>query len=585
MIKVVTIVMLLFFVTPVFAQRKKKKGKEEELKTEALSDLSALRSEKQFPAVELFHQAVREKLAGNLKEAKKLFTECLEQYPYPDAVHFGLAEIAQKRQLKSEALTHYLDAQKADPSNIYFTSQIAFLQFEKADFEDAVKNFAILVEHEPRNVEWIYAYGQSLVYMRDYKTAILQFDRVTDQMGLIPDIVMLKVELHKELKQFDQAEAALIELKKAHPQDLEVLKTLIGFYEEQGKNAKAISLIKELVKADPENAVANYILAKEFLEKGELSAYLSSLNVVVKSEMLEEDDKIQLMQPMFEFPEDYDDELLTVTQSFADAHPTSAKALAIHAETLKSVGNITEALAYYRKALKENTAEYRLWTSVLAFQSGHRMYEALYEDAQKAMELFPSLPYVYFCAAEGALYLGKYDDATDFLDAGEMYVLDDEAYQARYSMRRAEIFAVQGKNNEASRLFEEALKKEPSSPLIELTFAYHLANSNTDLKRATKIAETYLEDTDYYIKAHYVIVTVLARKNKHDEIIELLSKNGLNKPPFAADLYDLLGDAYLYTGHIEEALGAWNTALKRGSRNTKLPIKIKEKKYYAPEYR
>ncbi len=72
---------MLFLAVPIFAQRKKKNTKEEELKTEAISDLPALRSEEQFPYVEKFHQAVREKLAGNLKESKKLFLECLEHYP------------------------------------------------------------------------------------------------------------------------------------------------------------------------------------------------------------------------------------------------------------------------------------------------------------------------------------------------------------------------------------------------------------------------------------------------------------------------------------------------------------------------
>lgn len=583
--KLFSIVFIVCFFSPVFAQRNKKGNKEEQLKTEALSDATALRSEEQFPYVEKYHQAIREKLAGNLMESKKLFLECLDHYPFADAVHFGLAEIALERKLKTEALEHLKEAQKLDPNNLHYTSQVAFLLFDKAEFEEAAENFEILVEKEPRNVEWVYAYGQALVYMRDYEAAIKQFNQVTDQVGLIPDIVNLKVELYKELKQFDKAEEELMKLKEANPQDLEILKNIIGFYEDRGENEKAIVLIKELVQSDPENAVANFILAKDYLEKGELSNYLTALKVVVKSEMVDEEEKIQLIQPMFDFPEKYDEELLAVTSSFVEAHPTSAKVLAIHAETLKTAGFITDALDYYRKALKENTAEYRLWTSVLAFESGHRMYEALYEDAKRAMELFPSLPYVYFSAAEGALQLGKFDEAEEFLDAGELFVLDDKAYQARYSMRRAEIYAVQGKIDKAKPLFVEATQKEPSSPLIELTYAYYLAKNGEELKKAEKIANEYLEDIDYFVKAHFVIIEVLSQQNKHDQIVELLSKNGLNKPPFAADLYDLLGDAYLFTGHIEEALGAWNTALKRGSRNTKLPLKIEQKKYYAPVYR
>ncbi|WP_133122101.1 hypothetical protein [Brumimicrobium salinarum] len=67
-----------FFVFSSFVGVLAQKNRNDDLKNEALDDIKAL-SSKDFPYIELFHQGVREKMAGNFEEAKTIFRKCLDQ--------------------------------------------------------------------------------------------------------------------------------------------------------------------------------------------------------------------------------------------------------------------------------------------------------------------------------------------------------------------------------------------------------------------------------------------------------------------------------------------------------------------------
>ena len=574
------IILLLGFLTPVYSQ-KKRINKEELLKEQGRDDVASL-SKEEFPNVEKFHLAVREMRSKNYTEAKELFNEYLQAKPNDDAAYFALGEISRRQNLNSEALKHYLKAQKIDPDNIHYTQEIAFLQFEKAQFDEAVVNFEKLTNHEPRQVEWLYAYGQTLLYTGDYEKALDVFNKLQDQMGPVPEITMIKIDLLKELKQDKKIEAELLLLKKAYPQDLEILKNVIGYYEEQNQKEKAIALIKELVDSEPENGVAHFILAKDYFEKGEVDSYLKSLKIVAESPEIKVEDKLILSKPVFTLDPSYDEEVYGFSSKLAETHPDNPKALILNAEILNNLGRTREALAEYRKATDINETEYRLWTSVLAYESAHKDFKALYEDAQKAIEFFPSLPFVYFSAAEGAMHLEKYDEALEFLEMGEMYIIDDPSHEARFAMRYGEVFFRQNKPEKGIKAFETALSKE-GSPLINLSFAYHLAYSKTELAKALNIAEKLFDKEPKTSKTYSVLAYVYFQKEEYQKTIKLLQK-GVEEVSYKAELYDLLGDAYFKADNLEEAKKYWLKAKESESRNSVIKRKIEEEKYYAPKY-
>lgn len=566
------------------AQFWKKNNKESKIVEKAKDDFQSLISEKQFPYIERFHQGVRDMIAGNLSEAKATFKAIENEYPHNDAVYFALGEIAKRQKLKTEALKYFALAHEKDPNNIHYVQELAFLNLEKAEFKEAVRFLEILVSREPRNIEWLYAYGQALVYNKEYKKAIAAFDKLQDQTGPVPEIVGIKVELHKELKQLDLAEKELLTLKKAFPNDLDILKEVIGFYESIKNEEKAIELIKELVIADPTDGVAHFILARKYIEERDIENYLNSLLVVAESEKIEFQDKIQLMQPAFEFQDPYFARLEEITRVLKETHPDQARTFAIHAEVLNVLGKTREGLKYYRKSLELDPDEYRLWTSVLAFESAYKEYEKLYEDGKKAMELFPSLPFVYYVTSEAAMHLGDLDEAEEFLTIGEMFIIDDASQLAKFKMRSAEIAFLRGDKLEGKALFDEALRLSPKSDRVIFSYAYHLAYYQKDFKKAQKLIDSIWKKNEMGALAYYSQARILILKEDYPKALSILEE-GIEQMDFKAELYDLKGDVLFLQGDSVAAKEMWQKALDAESRNIMIERKMQESECYAPIYR
>jgi tetratricopeptide (TPR) repeat protein len=583
--RIILIISLFFFgFTPDFHAQKKRKGKSaEQIMQEQAKDDLIVFSQQDYPYLEKFHEAIVMKFSGNITEAKRLLKECLAEKPNDDAVLFALGEIAKNQNIRSEALSHFQAAQKIDPENRYYTQEIAFLQFEKADFKNAAINFKQLVEWEPRHVEWIYAYGQTLLYNQDYEGAIKAFNQMEDQIGPIPEVTMIKIDLYRDLGKPELIEHDLLKLKKTFPGDLDILKAVIGYYEEEGQGEKAISLIRELVEQDPENRVAHFILAKNAAEKKDFTEFMNSLPIVMASGEIQLHDKMLLTQHFDNIKEGFNEEKMKALDALVSAHPTEARAHAMRAEIYNNQGKTREAIRSYRKALEKDNAEFRLWTSVLAIESAYKEYQALYEDAKEAISYFPTLPFVYYAASEGALQLNKLEEATEFLNQGELYIIDDKAQTARFAMRYGEIEFAQGNVKKGIEQFEKALKIDGESILINATFALSLANANTQLEKAEKLLLPFLKEDQTHTTFFTALTTVYLKKKEYQKAINLL-KHAIENVEYKAEMYDLLGDVYMLSGDVNSAIDSWSTARLKESRNVEIDKKMNETKYYAPRY-
>lgn len=574
-------ILILLSVSLISFGQRKEKDMEESLQGQGIDDIEAL-SSKDFPYIERFHEAVREKMAGNLEESRKLYKSCLEENPEDDAVYFGLGEIARDQKMKSEALEYFKKAAEIDPGNIFYTQEVAYIQYEKADFEDAIENFKKLTDHEPRNLDWLYGYGQVLVYSKKYEEAIEVFNNLQDQAGIVPEIMIMKADLYQELKEDDKAEETLLLLKREFPNNAEVLKTVIGYYEERGNQEKAIQLIKELVENEPDNGVAQFILAQEYMRKENRDGFLKTLPTIIASPDVKVSDKMQLLKHMYTLPNIEKVMVLELSKSLAETHENSPESLTFRAEVLSQMGQTKEALTFYRRAIQNNSSGFRLWSSVLGFESAHKDYQALYEDAQDAMSYFPTLPFVYYAAAEGALFTDKPEEALEFLSAGELYIIDDDKQKARFAMRKGQVYFYQNKIKKGFEQFNKALEIDGDDHVIKTNFALSLANSGENLGKAESLLSS-IESENQGSNFYYVLALTEWKMDKPKKAISTLEK-GISTLDYKAELYDLLGDIYIQTDKPTEATEAWEKALELESRNTLLDKKIKEQTFYAPQY-
>lgn len=563
--------------TPLLGQ----KGKQKSMQEQALDDVGAL-SSLDYPYIEQFHQAIREKMSGNYTEAKKLFQACLEKKPNDDAVYFGLAEIAKAENNVPVAMDNFQKAYDIDKTNDTYLQELAYIHFERANFEQAEILFKEMCSREPRNVDFRYGYSKVLIYNKAYQLAIDELNILQNQTGVVPELMIMKADLYSELNKLDKAEETLLLLKKEYPNDKDVLNNIIAFYEQQGQKEKAVQLIEELAKSDPDNGMAQFALANNYIEQNKFDEFIEIAPSLLTSSQVDVEEKLFVFKKIQEIKGNKDPMVIKSAETLYSLYPEDFEIASNYVNLLIAKRQSKKGLSISRKATVDNPNNFDTWRLALTFESSFLEYQALYEDGNKALELFPNIPTIYFATAEGALYTDRPDEAIQLLAAGEMYLLGDKRKEALFSMRKGEIYFYKKDYKKGIVAFEKALSNNPDEQAIPITYALALSKANI----ATDIAHEMLgkipaksRSRDFYLAKAYLA----QNDNKLLEGIEIL-ENGIRNEFNNAELLDLLGDFHFKNQSLAKAKEAWLLALESESRNKNLNKKINEEKLYAPKY-
>ncbi|WP_107039502.1 tetratricopeptide repeat protein [Brumimicrobium mesophilum] len=569
--------LVLFPLAPLFGQGEKEKSMQEQ----AMDDINAL-SSRDYPYIEQFHQAIREKISGNYSEAKKRFNACLEIKQDDDAVYFGLAEIAKVENNFSAALENFQKAYDLDPSNLTYLQELAYIHFERANFEQAEILFKEMCEREPRNLDFRYGYSKVLIYNKAYQLAIDELNTLQSQTGVVPELMIMKADLYVEIKNYDKAEETLLILKEEYPKNKEVLGNIIAFYEQRGEKKKAINLIEQLAQNDPDNGMAQFVLANNLIEQENYKEFLELAPELLKNNQIEIKQKLFIFKKIQDLKQAGDPMIFDASEELYKSYPEDFEIASRYVKALITSNQSKKAVSVARKATVDNPNNFEAWKLAFAVESNYMDYPALYEDGNKALALFPTLPVIYFATAEGALYSNNPEEAIQLLAAGEIYLLDDKKKESLFSMRKGEIYFHNKEYKKGIVAFEKAMINNADDQSIQIAYALALSKAKIADEVANEILNKITESNqtrDYFL-AKAIMASNSQKYSAGIEILEI----GIKKELYKAELLDLLGDLHFQNQSLNKALEAWKAAQKSESRNQNLIKKINEEKLYAPKY-
>lgn len=167
-------------------------------------------SKADYPYIEKFHEGVRLKQRGQLKEAIEAFEYCQNINPNDDAVQFALSQLYLQTQQMSKSMVAIQNASRLDPKNQWYLEEIAYMNFQNKNYAAAAKQFQKLTEKEPKNVNWLFSYAESLMRSNDASGAIKVLDKLEDQVGVNSELTIEKFRLYRQIKQDEKASLKLI---------------------------------------------------------------------------------------------------------------------------------------------------------------------------------------------------------------------------------------------------------------------------------------------------------------------------------------------------------------------------------------
>jgi tetratricopeptide (TPR) repeat protein len=533
--------------------------------------------------INTFHDAVRLKIRGELDESLRAFEECLLMRDDDDAVHYALSELYLLKNDRQRSADHIKKAAVIDAGNIWYTQELAYMYYEAGLYTEAITQFEKLIREQPRNIEWLYGYAESLVKAGKTGEAIKAYDSMEQQLGIYPELAIQKYKLYLQLKQEEKALNEILEARKVFPMDPQLIATLVDHYFQRGKEAEAVKMLEELVLTDPNNGRAHLALADIYRQRGEQRKAYAELKKAFACTDVTLDNKMQILITIHDNNYKIDPEVFELVELIVQLHPTDAKSHSIRGDYMLKAGNNEEAIKSYKRALEFDKNLFPIWNQVLVMEYQANRFNDLYNDSKACLEYFTTMPTVYLLNGVACNQLKKYEEAVTILSSGIELVVSDKAVEAEFNAQLGEAWFGNKDPQNGKSFYEKAVKLDPQSTLIKNNYAYRLAIWKTDLERAEALIDEVLRtsgETPHYLDTKGY---VLFMKGDFKEALIYINMAHTLKPedPITTEH---LGDVHFKLGDKIKAIEFWKKAKEMGATNKTLEKKIEKKEYYDPIY-
>lgn len=285
--------------------------------------------------------------AGQEKKVISLYKEILAQYPGNAAVEIELALLYLKddKVEKANEMFRQLGERAArDRDVIRAVIQDLILQDRN---EEAVTVLSGMLKGAPENADIHYAAGLAQFNLENYGDAMDQFSRVDPENELYPNSVIHMAIIDYQNDEIEKGIELLETAIKKVPDDAkpELIPYLSSLYKSRGEYDKAMALVKQGLKIEPDNPDLIFELGVLYDKQGK------------------SDKAIELMKKVVALKPDHADALNYIGYTYADKGIHLDEAEKLITKALKSDpdnGYILDSMGwlFYRKGMYEKAAGY-----------------------------------------------------------------------------------------------------------------------------------------------------------------------------------------------------------------------------------
>lgn len=534
--------------------------------------------------IRTFHKGVRLKMMGQFPEAIAAFDSCYNVRQNDDAVAFALAQCHLYLNEQTQATTFTETAAKLDPTNIWYTQELAYMYFNQNKFSESEVCFKKLVAKEPKNIDWLFGHSEVLKRLNKVDEAIAVLNKMEDQLGVVPDLSIQKYELYNSIKAFDKALHELLKARKVYPDELSLIGTLVEYYFQKNEIAKAQEMLVELVRNDPTNARANIALGDLNLRQFKKKEAYMYFKAAFEGEGLDIDTKMKVLLLFYEQQNSIEPEVFELAEILVASYPTDAKAYSIQGDLLLQNNKKEAALLAYKQALNFDSNKFPIWNQVLLLEYESRNFTDLYTDSKMCLSLFPAVVNVHLMATIASVQVGKYQEALDAAEVGKsLIVTNDPITEAEFHAQMGEAYFLLNQIDLGKANYLKALQLDNTNYLTKNNFALRLARAGIELGFAEKMIDDVIAITEKNAVFYTTKAVVLFAKGAYNEGLSLVEM-AVQLDNSAANSQDVMGNCFAKLGKIEEALNCWRKAKELGATNKELDKKIQTKQYVAPVY-
>ena len=285
--------------------------------------------------------------SGRFTEAVIALENALQLDPSIADAHAHLGMILRNEGRTEEAITSFRMALQLNPHAGYVWSNLGLALRARGSLEEAIQAYETAIQHSPESSVTYYSLGNALDEAKQWDRAVVAYEKA---LSLNPDFEFAAENLQLTLLLKNQAERASLT-----GFDFDEIQAQLNAAKEaiKAKNwSKAILLLEDTIKIDPDFIKAHNSLAEAYLSQGRLEECAAQYIECVRL-----DPRDEKLQYNLGFTYSKLGEMTAAIKHFQKAlnlQPTFALARKEMATALAQIGQTDEAVAAFLQAIQDD---------------------------------------------------------------------------------------------------------------------------------------------------------------------------------------------------------------------------------------
>ncbi len=536
----------------------------------------------QTEILNLFYNANKEKILGNLNNATDLFSEVIRKDAGNHAAMYELANIYAEQKKYSDALFFIKSAYKLDSRNTWYALSLAEIYQKNKKFYDAAQVLEQLVKNNPDRVDFYFEWATALILADKSTEAVKAYDKLEEKIGVTKEVTIQKSRLYQRLGKNEKAVAELQKYIDSNPNDAQAFGMLAEVYQNMGEKQKALDTYNKVLAVDPNNPYIHLSLADFYRSNGEKEKSIQELKLAFNNKELDVDTKISILSSYISLiglhPE-LKEQALELCRLLLEAHPSEPRAHAVYGDFMKIDKQYEKARDEYREAKKLGAKEFSVVSGILSLDYELRSWDTLIIESDEAITMFPDQPVIYFFNGFANIQKKKYADAVKVLNSGVKMVVDDKILEGSFYSSLGEAYNELKDFNKSDESFEKVLTLNPKDEGALNNYSYFLSLRGEKLDKAEAMSKLSNEIAPNQSSFEDTYGWIMYKQGKYSEAKTWIEKSLEHGSDKSATVLEHYGDILYKTGDIQKALEYWQKAKNAGEGTSdQLDRKILEKK-------
>lgn len=549
----------------------------EQIKTNTLND----EDRRKFDY--FFLESLRLKEKGKNDQAFDLILYCFEMDSLNAPVMFELAYYYKKMNKGKAAVAALQKAVELDKSNYWYNITLADQCESMHLFATAIETYENMIPSYPDKPELNYNLASLYAQSGDTEKAISSLDKLEESMGVSEAISIQKFRLYQLTGNEKGAFGEIERLIKKYPYELKYVVMLGDLYLESGKTKEAYTYYQKALDLDPGNSYLAVSLANYYEATGDKEAAKNQMRSVLVNPKIDVENKVGYLGHYLQYNvKDSTDlpQAEELLKQLLDEYPQEVDLHTMYAGLLLSQRKIDEARTQFQIVAGLEPDNKDVWMQLISLEGQNKQYKEMIETCEKALELFPESPEIYFYQGVAYYQAEDYENAIKSFQTGVLYIPKENVRMlSDFYGQIGDIKYKLEKREEAFAAYDKALSYNEQNIGVLNNYAYFLSLEKKDLDKAEQMSglcvklqpnnSTYLDTYAwvFFMQGNYTLAKFYlksAMQNGGDENGEILEH---------------YGDVLYKEGETDEALQYWEKAREKGPDSEILRKKIETKTY------